>query len=411
MPLTELHTLVRGPPSTPMGLQYLVEVTRLAVIRKPNMMPVLPEPSVSPAQPTRPTRLAVNGKWLAQPTTGTQRFAEEIVRWLTARPDLDIVMHLPRRAVLPEWLPTGTAVVRSRLDGVAFEQLALPWAARGRLVLSLRGPAPLLARRQVAVIHDASPFRFPHTYTRVFGTWHRTVARVLARRANALVTVSHFSAGELAEVLGVPRDRFVVVPNGADHLDAVEPTDPGLTAEGSDFALAVGTLAAHKNLAPVLRVLAARGIPTVVVGARGSGRVFAAADVPRDSAITYAGRLTDGDLAWLYRHAGVLVFPSRYEGFGVPVVEAQRAGCPVVAAASGALPEVVGDGAVLVPPNEPELIADAVQRVMADRQERGRLIDVGRVNAARFTWEQSADMLAVLVRSAEADRGGGDRRG
>lgn len=355
-----------------------------------------------PSQPAQRTAVAVNGKWLAQSTTGTQRFAQELVRRLVLRPDLDVVLHVPRRAPLPGWLPAGTQVVRSRLDGVAFEQLALPWAARGMLVLSLCGPAPLLARRQVATIHDASPFRFPQTYTRVFGAWHRTVARVLARRANALVTVSNFSAGELAEVLRIPGNRFTVVPNGADHLDHLEATDPGLPADGSEFVLAVGTLAAHKNLAPVLRVLAARGIPTVVVGARGAGRVFAAADLPQGGSITYAGRLTDAQLGWLYRHAGVLVFPSRYEGFGVPLIEAQQAGCPVVAGAVAALPEVAGAGALLVPPDRPELIADAVERVLADRPERDRLVAAGRDNAARFTWDRSAELLAAAVHTAAA---------
>jgi glycosyltransferase involved in cell wall biosynthesis len=360
-----------------------------------------------PAQPTQPaqlTALAVNGKWLAQPMTGTQRFAQELLRRLVLRPDLDVVLHVPRRASLPDWLPTGTQVVRSRLDGVAFEQLALPWAARGMLLLSLCGPAPLVARRQVAAIHDASPFRFPGTYTWAFGAWHRTVARVLARRAAALITVSNFSAGELAQVLRVPRGRFTVVPNGADHLDGLDLADPGLPPDGSDFVLVVGTLAVHKNLAPVLRVLAARGISTVVVGARGAGRVFAAADLPQGGSIRYAGRLTEEQLSWLYHHAGVLVFPSRYEGFGLPVVEAQRAGCPVVAGAVAALPEVAGAGAVLVPPDQPELMADAVERLLADPQERERLAAAGRSNAARFTWERSVEVLAAVVHAADADR-------
>lgn len=366
-----------------------------------------------PAQPVHsaePTPVAVNGKWLAQPMTGTQRFAEELVRRLVGRPDLAVVLHLPRRARVPDWLPPGTRVVRSRLDGVAFEQLALPWAARGRLVLSLCGPAPLLVRRQVAAIHDASPFRFQQTYTRAFGMWRRAVARVLARRGGSLVTVSQFSAGELADVLKIPISRFTVVPNGSDHLDDLQPTDPGLPAEGSGFVLAVGTLAAHKNLAPVVRVLAARGMPTVVVGVRGAGRVFAAADLPADGTITYAGRLTDAELAWLYRHAGALVFPSRYEGFGIPVVEAQRAGCPVVAGAAAAVPEVAGAGAVLVAPEQPELLADAVQRVLADPGERRHLVAAGRANAARFTWEHSAELLAAVVRAADAGRPGSAQR-
>lgn len=174
------------------------------------------------------TEIALNGKWLAQPVTGTQRYALEITRHLLDLLPRPVTIHVPRDAVVPDWVVGRARVRRSRLTGTVFEQVALPWAARGQLLVSLGGVAPLLARRQVATIHDVTPFRFPRTYGRLFRLWYRTLYRGLARRAELLVTVSRFSARELTAVLGVRPGRIVIAPNGCDHVDGVDARRPEL---------------------------------------------------------------------------------------------------------------------------------------------------------------------------------------
>src|SRR5829696_660632 len=123
----------------------------------------------------------------------------------------------------PHGSSPGTRVLESRARGQVFEQLVLPWVARRDLLLSLGGPAPLAARRQVATLHDVSVFRHPETYSRAFRTWYRSMYRVLARRATRVLTVSAFSAGELQSVLHVDAGRVSVVPNGCDHVDGFAP--------------------------------------------------------------------------------------------------------------------------------------------------------------------------------------------
>ena len=346
------------------------------------------------------TRVALNGKWLAQRRTGTQRFAEEIARRLVLDPRLDVLLCLPQDAAVPDWLPATVPGRRSRPRGGAFEQVALPQLARGRLLVSLAGPAPVVVGHQVATFHDATPFRFPNTYTRAFGAWHRSIYRLVSRRARAVVTVSEFSAVELATVLHRPRELFHVVGNGSEHLSALTPMRPDSDLPQEGFVLVVGTLALHKNLPGVLRAVADARLPTVVVGARGPARVFSGASptVGDDDVITYAAHLTDAELAWLYRHAGALVFPSRYEGFGLPVVEAQALGCPVVAARSSSLPEVAGQGALFVDPDRPQDVPSMVRELIADPARRAEMVAAGSVNAARFTWATSASRLGdVLV--------------
>ncbi|WP_386052419.1 glycosyltransferase family 4 protein [Terrabacter terrigena] len=350
--------------------------------------------------------LAVNGRFLSQATTGTQRYALELTTRLAARHGDRVVVHVPKGTRVPGPIAAVARVRESRASGQVFEQLVLPWLARRDLLLSLGGPAPVLARRQVATLHDVSVFRHPETYSRGFRTWYRAMYRVLARRAMRVLTVSGFSAGELQAVLGLDRGRVCVVPDGSDHVDRFTPTRPDLGGveahldDGAPWVLCVGTFARHKNLVSALDALETAGIRSVVVGATGGNRVFADVGAGRWSCATFAGRLSDDELAWLYGSATALVFPSLYEGFGIPVVEAQRLGCPVVALRAGPMAEVAGDGAVLCDPGEPEQVVEAVREIAANPSRRSALVEAGRRNAARYTWDASADLLDTALAEA-----------
>jgi glycosyltransferase involved in cell wall biosynthesis len=358
-------------------------------------------------------RLALNGKWLSQDTTGTQRYARELTRHLLPLLPDRPVLHVPAAAVVPDWALAHVEVRRSRLRGTAFEQLALPWAARRDLLLSLGGAAPLLARRQVATMHDATMFRFPHTYSRTFATWYRFMYRTVGRRAQRVLTVSEFSRRELTEVLGLQADRVVVVPNGVEHSDAAGIGDPVDVGE-APFVLMIGPPAAHKNIAPVATALSERGIPVVVVGGAGALQIFGSGARPvhvsGPSLVRRMGRLSDAQVTWLYRQASALVFPSLYEGFGLPVVEAQRLGCPVVVSDRASLPEVAGEGALLVDPTHPGEVAEQVAQLLADPARLARLAASGRQNADRFQWSASATRLARTLAELRATPAYGPRR-
>ena len=354
-----------------------------------------------------PARVCINGKWLSQSPSGTQRYATEVIRTISASPEAaQMTLILPRDAVEPPWSACFRRV-RSRFRGVLFEQVALPWLARGKHLFSLTGPAPLVKRDQTVVMHDAGPFRFPGTYRLAFILWYRLLYGVLTRTAGRVLTVSAFSRSELARVFNVPEHRFELAPCGGDHVEHAGPDGPGepLPFEAGSFALIVGNLAPHKNVNAAVAALARSRVPVVVVG--GAQHVFRSVEFDGSESVRFVGRVSDAHLRRLYAAAAVLVAPSRYEGFCIPVVEAGRLGCPAVFATGSAMPEIAGDGGVAFHPDDMATCVHLVTQLIADRGSRDELAARARANAARFTWANTAQVVfgRLLARRGGAAAG------
>lgn len=303
------------------------------------------------------------------------------------------VLLAPRGTAMPQrWQAEGWRMsCAGRTRGNAWEQFALPRAAGAAFLVNLANTAPLFARRQAVVIHDAGVFATPEAYSWKFRAWYRLLHRGLARGGTVLATVSEFSRGEIERHLRVPAERIAVLGEGAEHILRPAPLASPLAAQ--TYALAVGTPAAHKNLAildETAALLRGRGLDLVAVGGVAGG-VFGQAGWP--AGIRPLGRVDDATLAALYRGAACLVFPSRYEGFGLPAIEAMACGCPVVAAAIPALREVCGEAALFASPDSPGDFAGAVGRVLDDPALARQLREAGGARAARFTWRAAAEKL------------------
>jgi glycosyltransferase involved in cell wall biosynthesis len=261
----------------------------------------------------------------------------------------------------------------------------LPRAARGLDVLhcpSFR--APLRARVPLVItVHDLAVLRHPET----FNQWTRRYSRLfvprVARAARMVIAVSDFTRRELVGLLRIPDERIRVIPNGVSEVFV-----PGGPAAEGDYALAVGTLEPRKNLAVALDAARRLGVELRVVGERGWGHV----DVDG-----WVGRVSDERLAELYRGALCLVYPSLYEGFGIPVLEAMACGTPVVTSAGGATEETAGGAAVLVDPRDPAAIAAGIEEA-ADRREE--LVRLGLERARAFSWDWVAEATAEVYREA-----------
>ena len=346
----------------------------------------------------------VNGKWLAQPPSGMQRYATQVMQAVSVTPAAaQIMLVLPKDAVEPAWASKFT-IVRTRFRGIFFEQIVLPWLTRGEHLYSLSGPAPLVKRNQTLVMHDATPFRFPDSFRSAFVLWYRLMYGVLSRTAKRLLTVSSFSRTELSSMLGVPQTRFELAPCGADHVAPRKPDEPAepLPFEPGSFALIVGNLAPHKNVSATVAALADSGVPVAVVGgAEHAQHVLRSVQMESRDNVRLLGRVDDQQLQQLYANAAVLVAPSRYEGFCIPIVEAGKLGCPTVFATGSAMTETAGDGGLAFDPDDMGGVVDLVKSVISDPMLREQLSVKARANADRFSWARTAHAIFGLRQPAD----------
>lgn len=348
-------------------------------------------------------RIFINGRFLAQPFSGVQRFATEITIALRR-------LMSGRVAVLgPVGCneAAGTVEIVGRRSGQLWEQFELPAHVRSGLLVNLGNTGPLLLSRQIVIIHDAGVYSTPEAYSWRFRLWYKLLQSSLVRRGACLVTVSEFARTEISRSLGVSPESIAVISEGADHMDGIVADDRVLSRlPPGRFVLAVGNLAAHKNLEALGELairLASRGQTLVVTGGLSGGafRLVDAANLPQPAC--YVGRVTDAELKSLYIHAACLVFASKYEGFGLPAIEAMACACPVVASRIPALQEVCADAAIYVDPQLPSDIADGVCRLLDDPALDAAMRRAVRARVRQFTWDRAAtDLAAIANRLADA---------
>ena len=267
-------------------------------------------------------------------------------------------------------------------------------------------PALPIKGRIIAAIHDVIPFRM-----QVGGMDRAIITKNiedLLRSEAVIITVSEFSRQDIAEYLHIDPNRIHVVPNGVDPSKFSGYYDSGhITAKyglPEKYILYFGSCGTHKNVESLVKSYAL--LPSAVrneyrlVITNPSDSVKACADACGVSGhVQYLYRVPDADKPGIYRGASLFVWPSLYEGFGIPILEAQASGVPVVSSNAGVMPEVTGDSAVLADPKDTEAIASAIQRVLTDEALRRDLVMKGFENIKRFSWDESAKKLHDIILS------------
>lgn len=307
-----------------------------------------------------------------------------------------------------ELLPAVTVPVnaRNRVQWVLGEQTGLVRAAARagvELVHSLASTAPAWGRfRRVVTVHDLIYARFPEAHTGLRGRGMRLLVPLAARRSDRVIADSEYGRGDLIRVLGIDPSRIDVVPLGLGAVRRVEPSAETGLRERFGLAerrvvLSLSAKRPHKNLAALIGALALiepperpllvlPGYPTWHEAELRERAV--AAGVIDD--VRFLGWLPAQDIEGLWALADAFVYPSLYEGFGLPVLEAMERGVPVACSNASCLPEVAGDAALMFDPVDERAIAGAVQQLLGDRELAQRLRAAGRERAAAFTWERTA---------------------
>ena len=361
-------------------------------------------------------------------TGGMEVYANEVIRALAAeRPDLRLTAFVNREAarVGGPWEEVASVVqvpveARNRVQWVRGEQQLLPGIARraGVEVLhSMASTAPAVGRfRRVVTIHDLHYRVVPDAHFGVRGLGMRVLVPLAARRSHRVIAISRATAADVRRYLKVPYDRLDVIPSGVGVTPDGEPPEAEAVLRerhrlgARQVALSVSAKRPHKNLLRLLEALAAIGAerrPVLVLPGyptphedelRSRARALGVYDDVR-----MLGWVSGPELEGLYALADVFVFPSLYEGFGLPVLEAMRRSLPVACSDRSSLPEIAGEAALLFDPEDPRAITAALERVLSDPLEAERLRVAGVAQAARFTWAATARATARSYERALAE--------
>jgi glycosyltransferase involved in cell wall biosynthesis len=383
-----------------------------------------------PSTPGR-LRVALDATPLLGHPTGVGTFCHGALRALALRPGIDVsafAVTWRRRGHLGARLPDGVASHQRPMPARPLHALwrhvdipPLGWfVGRTDVVHGTNFVVPPTGRvAAVASVHDLTPLHHPELCDPATLGYPGLVARAV-RRGAWIHTDSAFVSAEVADAFDIDPERVRVVHPGIPALPAVSEEvaartvarllPPGCTR----FCLAVGTAEPRKDLPGLVKAFGAvadahRETALVLAGPPGWGEealADAVASSPARARIVRTGWLEPLDLAALLGRAAMLAYPSLYEGFGFPPLQAMAAEVPVVATSAGSLTEVLGDGALLVPPHDHDALAMALDAVLGDTAVRARLVEAGRTWSARFSWERCGAGLERLYRDAAGSTDG-----
>jgi len=344
----------------------------------------------------------VNARFLTQRITGVQRFAIEISRQLK-RLSPDIKFVAPGNIIHDALAAELNIVAHGKMSGHLWEQWELPLflKKRGRpLLINLGNTSPLHYKNKIVVIYDVSFIRNPRWFSKKFYYYYKFIVARAAREAIKIITVSEFSKKEIQELLNISADKIEIVYAAAPK-EAGDEIGKDLCRSGR-YILAVSSMGPNKNLNNLVAAFIGSGIKHVKLIIVGPGnRSFShkklVEAIGSNPDIIFTGYVSDHDLFGLYRRAEFFIYPSLYEGFGIPPLEAMACGCPVIVSRASSLPEICGDAALYVNPHDIDDIKRALSEILGNGELRQELILRGRERVKLFSWNDSAMRLMKII--------------
>jgi glycosyltransferase involved in cell wall biosynthesis len=375
--------------------------------------------------------VGANLMWLVPGVVGgSEEYSVRLLEAFARRPadDLELVLFVDPAlpAAHPGLVSAFPTVVAPRVPSGKAARVALEstWLARQTrsegldLVHHLGGTMPLLRSTPgLVTIHDLQPFVHPQNFSLVKRGYLYATVPTSVRRAEVVVTLSQFTRDDVTERMGVDPERIVLVPPGLDRPATVEPPAVeraldrhGLT--GRPYFLYPAITYAHKNHGTLVRAFAevAATYPEpmlVLTGGAADAETDLSSEIERrglSGRVVRTGRIPVGEFDALFASATALTFPSRYEGFGMPVLEAMSRGVAVIASSNTALPEVLAGAGLLLDPDDVDGWAGAMSVLLSDPGRGARLVELGHRRAAQFDWDTSALALAGAYHRAGRGR-------
>lgn len=346
----------------------------------------------------------VNARFLTQNITGVQRYAIEISRQLKKLYCENIAFVCPSDIVSKDIAKELDAKVIGSHHGHIWEQFDLPLYLNRKespLLLNLCNLAPILYHNKVTTLHDITFIKYPHTFSTVFVAFYRFMIPLVLRTSKHIFTVSEFSKKEIFDYYRVNINKLTVVYNAVSGCFR-KLNDEKLSQK--KYFMAVSSVKENKNFIYILDAFMKLteknpSVELFVIGDLKS-KSFQTLDVSRYSnnqQIKFLGRISDEELIKYYSNATAFIFPSLYEGFGIPPLEAQACGCPAICANASCLPEIFGDSVMYCNPHDVSSLLKAMGEIISDEKKRSSLVRLGLKNIERYSWRQSAKKMQSVL--------------
>lgn len=346
-------------------------------------------------------KIYINGRFLTRPVTGVERYAYMICQTL-AEMGHDFVIICPKAPVMPCYDTSNLPVIHYGWGkSHIWEQCVLPFYFVGKrdfLLFSFTGLGSVLIRNKVMTIHDLSFLENPSWFSKGYYWWYKLMTPLAVRTSRHIITVSQFSKKEILRFYPFIKEKDISVAYSAtdEKFFHVHPHGPVAV---KPFALTVSSLDPRKNFARLIEAFKdIKDCSLYIVGSQ--NRVFAQKNsmTATDDTIHFLGRVSDEELVRLYNQATCFIFPSIYEGFGLPIIEAMKCGCPVLASDIPVFREVCGESAIYFNPYQADDIKNAIEQFLKGNDTlRSTIIAKGYENSKRFSWENTAKSVIQLV--------------
>ncbi|MGX6445628.1 glycosyltransferase family 4 protein [Neobacillus sp. K501] len=347
-------------------------------------------------------KIYINGRFLSQKLTGVQRVAIELTKQLDLINGLNVTILLPKNAEISIGNFKNIKIKKvGFLKGHLWEQIELPFYCTDGFLLNFCNTAPILKKMQTVIIHDAAVFSVPNAYSITFRIWYKFLFSILFRKLKIIITDSHFSKRELVKHLKVEDEKISIISLGKDHFSQLNANNEVVSKYNliQPYFFAVSSLHPNKNFKVILQAIELLDIDTfeIVIAGGANPKIFHNSINMDQDKVKYLGYVSDEDLKGLYKNAFAFIFPSIYEGFGLPPIEAMDSGCPVIASTYASIPEVCGEAAIYFDPKDPSDLADKMIQLLSNENLHSDLKRRGLDHSNKYTWDLSLQKLLEVL--------------
>lgn len=352
-------------------------------------------------------KIYINGRFLTQNITGVQRYAIEIVKALDKYlSDNKLNNKYKFEIVCPENIKQNLELKNIKikqigiLKGHLWEQIELPLYAKNKFLFNFCNCAPLIKKNQIVTIHDVAVCAVPYAYSKIFRIWYKFMYRILTSRLKKIFTVSEFSKKELNKYFNIPLEKVEITYNGIDHMKNIKPDESifsNFDIEKNNYVLAVSSLNPSKNFKLILETAKISPEINFVIAGGTNSTVFKEQGLEITSNVKFIGYVSDKELVALYKYASCFVYPSIYEGFGIPPLEAMYFNCPVIVSNIEVFKEIYKDNVLYCDKYNVDSLLEKIILLMKSKSLKNKIINKSKQLVDIYKWEKSSKKIFVEI--------------